>query len=155
MDRFNRSPRRKLVWTNDGNAVLQGLQPNPVYYTYQVDFVSTKQSHMNMIDIHVNRLWSFPHVRFEVDLGKPWGRRGAYATMDGPNVDREYESNAEQAELRIRHTYTMTVEGWLPIQHWITPTVRKFTREFKEYGEDGDELLSITETLPDIYGEDS
>ncbi len=151
--RFNRTPRRKLAWTQDGNAVLQAWQPNPVKIPYQIEFISFTTAEANAFHIWIERLFSFPYVRFMVDHGYPYGNRAVFAFSESSFQDQtEYEQNSETAEKLIRHIYTIIVDGWIPTQMWITPTVRKVTTQFVDSTNDSEDVLSSnTEILEDIY----
>lgn len=151
-DLFNLAPRRKIVWTADGNAVMQGQQPNPLVIPYQLDFITTKRAHMNIIDMFMDRFFGKPYVRTVVNIGDPWGERAAYILQEGTYVeDTDLEPPAEKAEKLIRHSYTMIVHGWMPVVHWVTPTVRKFTKEYINSRHTEEVLLENTEVLEDIY----
>lgn len=123
--RFSLRPRRHLGLSDDGNQILGSWQPNPVNFIYQIEFLSQHQSIMNLMDLWINRLWSFPVVQMKVDHGKPFGVKVVHAFKEASYQDNTvYEFDAEQAEKMVRHVYTVRIEGWIPTESWLTPTVR-------------------------------
>jgi hypothetical protein len=125
---MTRAVYRNITWVGDRQAVIQGFKPTPTNFPYQVECISTLKSHMNLMDAWVRRLWKFPVLTVDINLGEPWGVKSIQVLKNSSFSDEtEYEQDATTAEKLVRHIHTITMESWFPSPVWLTTTVKRFT----------------------------
>lgn len=124
--RYSRALRRKLSWSPDGNAVMQGLQPVPVTMSYQLDVLTLTMRDANSIFLYLSRQYldKVPQL-VKVNHGDPWGYLPIYIFLDSVRDTSQLETSGERAEKILRTVYTFSVNGQIPTSVKAARTVRK------------------------------
>lgn len=131
--RFSRPLRRKLAWSGDGNAVMQGLQPVPVTIQYQLDLLTLTMRDTNAALLHYSRTFldKVP-VPVKVNHGEPWGYLPIFIVLDSVRETSQLEGASDRAEKILRTVYTFTIQGQIPSSTKATRTVREVNYQFAD-----------------------
>jgi hypothetical protein len=141
--RYHYAAWRKLVYSDDLNVALEANFPLPYNFSYQFDFWTLQQAHLNIFMEQWARKFPRPTHWVDVQYPPPWGTQTVHTQGSPPFANTStFEGGEEQRQLR--GVATVNVFGWIPLPASWKRTIQKFSFDMIE--EQSQEILAVYET---------